>query len=374
MAATHAPALTSGAGHHRVYTMEKLPRATIYSSREFSLVMDSVGQILMETSYELYYVTGQSELAMSLARTFIISAKYVGEAFQGSLFSGKTRLRRFVWDLHLLRLLFETSSLALFLFGDCIHDLVSMVREHARSRRGSAWEAHRAQRRRKKQLERALSLASSILRKKAREERRRLLDTIIEPKAGYSRDGLIPNLNNVRDVEHEMELPTCIVEDDPSIGDLPCFEAPRTMEFSVRAFISKDDVPGCIIEEIPWMGDSPSSHAKKTTDNESRAEQRQDMADSEEELGSGTAPRSGLGGEMHGFLLSDEHLALVFELRSHLADMEFRMLLMSQRLDILLGAFSGAPAQHKCPLCAQEFSIPARSTWQAGEGDDAKGD
>ena len=91
-------------------------------------------------------------------------------------------------------------------------------------------------------------------------------------------------------------------------------------------------------------------------------------------MDSGTAPRSGSGGGMHGFLLSDEHLALVFELRSHLADMELRTLLMSQRLDILLGAFSGALAQHKCPLCAQEFAIPARYTWQAGEGDGATGD
>jgi len=201
-----------------------------------------------------------------------------------------------------------------------------------------------------------------------------LLDTIVEQKAGCNREGLISNLSNMRDAELEVALPTCIVEEDPSIGDLPCFEVPRTMECSVRAFISEDDVPGCIIEEIPWMGDSPSSHAEKTMDNEPPTEQRQDMADSEEELGSGTAPRSGLGGEMHGFLLSDEHLALVFELRSHLAGMEFRMLLMSQHLDILLGAFSRAPTQHKCPLCAQEFAIPARSTWQAGEGDDATGD
>jgi hypothetical protein len=146
------------------------------------------------------------------------------------------------------------------------------------------------------------------------------------------------------------------------------------MECSVRALIRKDDVPGCIIEEIPWPGDSPSSHVEKTTDNEPRAEQRQEATDLEEEMDSGTAPRSGSGGELHGFHLSDEHLALVYELRSHLAEMEFRMLLMSQRLDILLGAFSGAPAQHKCPLCAQEFAIPARHTWQADEGDDAMDD
>jgi hypothetical protein len=374
MAATHALALTMGAGHRRDHTTARLPRATIYSSREFRPVMDSEGQISMEPSYELYYEPGQSEFAMSFARPFTISAMHFGEAFQGSLFSGKTRLRRFVRDLHLLLLLFGTFSLALFFLGTCIHYPVSMVRERARSRRGSAWDAHRAQRRRKKQLECALSLASSILRKKAREERRRLLDTIVEQKAGCSREGLISKLSNVRDAEPEVALPTCIVEEDPSIGDLPCIEAPRAMESSVRALIREDDVPGCIIEETPWPGDLPSFHAEKTTDNEVRAEQRKVAADLDEEMDSGTAPRSGSGGGMHGFLLSDEHLALVFELRSHLADMELRTLLMSQRLDILLGAFSGAPAQHKCPLCAQEFAIPARYTWQAGEGDGATGD
>jgi hypothetical protein len=181
-------------------------------------------------------------------------------------------------------------------------------------------------------------------------------------------------LNNERDIEHEVELPTCIVEEDPSIGDLPCMEVPRAMECSVRTLIREDEVLGCLVEEIPWPGNSPSPHAEEPTDNEARAKQRKEAAGLEEDLESGNAPRSGSGGELHGFHLSDEHLALVYELRSHLAEMEFRMLLMNQRLDILLGAFSGAPAQHKCPLCAQEFAIPARHTWQAGEGDDAMDD
>jgi hypothetical protein len=374
MAATHALALTMGDGHSRDHTKARLPRATIYSSREFRSDMDLEGRISMEPSYGFYFEPGQSEFAMSFARPFTISSMHFGEAFQGFLFSGKTRLRRLARDLHLLLFSFGTFSLALHFLGTCIHHPVSMVRERARSRRGSAWDAHRAQRRRKKQLECALSLASSILRKKARAERRMLLDTIVEQRAGCSREGLISNLSDVREAEPEVALPTCIVEEDPSIGDLLCIEEPRAMEGSVRALNREDDVPGCIIEETPWPGDLPSFHAEKTADNEVSAEQRKVAADMDEEMDSGTAPRSGSGGGLHGFLLSDEHLALVFELRSHLADMELRTLLMSQRLDILLGAFSGAPAQHKCPLCAQEFAIPARYTWQAGEGDGATGD
>jgi hypothetical protein len=87
-------------------------------------------------------------------------------------------------------------------------------------------------------------------------------------------------------------------------------------------------------------------------DTEVSAEQRELAAGIGEAMDSGTAPRSDLGGGLHGSLLSDEHLALVFELRSHLADMEHRTLLMSQRMDLLLGAFSGAPTQRKYPLCA----------------------
>jgi hypothetical protein len=145
------------------------------------------------------------------------------------------------------------------------------------------------------------------------------------------------------------------------------------MEGSNRALAREDDFPGCIVEETPWPGDLPAFGAEKTVDTEVSAEQRELAAGIGEAMDSGTAPRSGLGGGLHGSLLSDEHLALVFELRSHLADLEHRALLMSQRMDLLLGAFSGAPAQRKCPLCAQEFAIPAGSTWQTGEGDRSPG-
>jgi hypothetical protein len=380
MAATHALALTLGAGHRRVHTKEKLPRTTIYFSRELKQSMDPEGQILMKSSYVLDYAPGQRAFVM--ARPFVIYAMHFGEVSQGSWLSDwyefalavAPYLRWFVKDLYLLLLWFKTSSLARFwlcIGGFCS---VSMVRERARSRRGSAWDAHRAQRRRKTQLERALSLASSILRKKAREERRKLLDIIAEQKDGGSREGLISKLSIVRDAEPELALSTCIVEEDPTIGDLPCMEAPQAMESSARTVICDDYVPGCIVEEVPWTDDPPPPHAEKTLGNEFREEKSRVAADAGEEMNSGTAHSNGSGGDLHGFLLSDEHLALVFELCSHLADVELRTLLMSQRLDILLDAFSGAPAQHKCPLCAQEFAIPARHAWQASEGDDAMGE
>jgi hypothetical protein len=302
---------------------------------------------------------------MALARQFVIYVLYQGSLLLDFYEFAPCR-RWFVRDLHPLLLWYKTSCLAWFWLGIGGFCSVSMVREHARPRRGSAWDALRAQRRRKKQLECAISLASSILRKKAREERRKLLDIIAERKAEGNREGSCSNLSNDRDAAPEVALSTCIVEEVPAIGDLPCLEAPQAMASPVRALICYDYVPGCIVEEVPWTDDSPSLHAEKTLGNEMREEKSKVMAYSGEEMDVGTAPSNGPGDGLHGSLRSDEHLALIFELRSHLADVELRMLLMSQRVDILLGALSGAPAQLRCPTCAQEFA------WQATEGDGAR--
>jgi len=75
------------------------------------------------------------------------------------------------------------------------------------------------------------------------------------------------------------------------------------------------------------------------------------------------------GGDLHGFLLGEEHLSLVLELRGHMSDLEHRALIMGQRLDMLLDAYFGASARRKCPLCAQSFAISAGSTWKTDDGD-----
>jgi hypothetical protein len=158
-----------------------------------------------------------------------------------------------------------------------------------------------------------------------------------------------------------------------------------------------DDIPGCIVEEIPWPGDySPTSHAVQATFEEetrdkARAEENADEnnpARKEEaagaelmelEAGDGATVEvrdvilDDVGNGLHGTFLRAEHLALVFELRGHMADLEHRALLMGQRLDLLLDAYSNAPAKRKCPLCAQAFAIPAGSTWQTSKGDGSPG-
>jgi hypothetical protein len=69
------------------------------------------------------------------------------------------------------------------------------------------------------------------------------------------------------------------------------------------------------------------------------------------------APPNNHGGGMHAPLLSEEHLALVFELRSHIADLEHRAFTMGQRLDVLLDKLSGTPARRRCHMCMQAFDI-----------------
>jgi hypothetical protein len=77
--------------------------------------------------------------------------------------------------------------------------------------------------------------------------------------------------------------------------------------------------------------------------------------------------------DLHGPFLCVEHLALVFELRGHMEDQEHRALIMGQRLDLLLDAYSNAPSKRKCPFYAQPFAIPTRSTWQTGKGNRSPG-
>jgi hypothetical protein len=231
----------------------------------------------------------------------------------------------------------------------CLIDiyLIIMVRRRGKPRRGSAWEALKAQRRREEELERVMALASSFLRKKARVEGRAMLNTIAEQNVGCS---IIEQGN-----EQENLFPGCVVEEDPSMAEWLDEVMPKASEtISKREDKSKpmmdNDPPGCVVEEIPWEGALQGIEAEKTEK-------------AEPEAGTGTAKDrmaaypSGTDAGTRGPCFSDGHLALVFELRSHIADLEHRASTMGQRIDMLLDALSGAPTQRKCPLCMQSFVI-----------------
>jgi hypothetical protein len=159
--------------------------------------------------------------------------------------------------------------------------------------------------------------------------------------------------------------PACIVEEDPNLEDLTTMEAPcdivRSGSGERKPNLGLDaDFPGCIVEEVPWQ----DLEAALDVDG---AKGREGWSEGKDDAKRRTPDDE--GGDLHGFLLREEHLSLVFELRGHMSDLEHRALIMGQRLDMLLDAYSGAPARRKCPLCAQSFAIPAGSTWKTDDGD-----
>jgi hypothetical protein len=237
-----------------------------------------------------------------------------------------------------------------------------MVRKRGRPRRGAAWDARKAQRRRREQLERASALAIYIIRKKAKEEKRALLATIVEPRPGCSRDKQNDGLEGI--------FPPCIVEEDPTLEDLTLVvrNEATPQEKCTSTPVQDDYIPGCLVEEIPWPGDdNVSSHdSQGKEDGEVGAIMAEEQREGEVggEAATGTVDSSG---SVHGPLLREEHLALVFDLRGHLSDLELRVCTMGRSMDMLLDAFSNAPAKRKCPLCAQAFALPAGFMWQKDE-------
>jgi hypothetical protein len=338
-------------GHSRGLLKEVLlPRATINipCADEFMAIMN--GRRSRQSDYVFSLEPEQRRKAPGASTAGSITAFYLysGEFFQG-------------WWLLCIRQSWSAcarhsqplsnwsfSNSVLLLTGICVG---KMVRRRGTPRRGSAWEAHKAQRRREEELERALALASSILRKKARVERRAALNSIVEQDAGCSRAK--------KETEPVDWFSGCVVEEDLSIGDLMCNVKPSTRETLTRqdnnsAPTKVDDLPGCVVEEIPWLSDLQATDAEQL---EKLVTVEKATADNGKDEDRRTAPPSVQGGGTHGPLLSDEHLALVFELRSHIADLEHRALIMGQRIDLLLDALSGAPVQRKCPMCMQTFAI-----------------
>jgi hypothetical protein len=249
-----------------------------------------------------------------------------------------------------------------------------MVRRRGTPRRGAAWEANKAQRRREEELERALALASSILRKRARVEGRATLNSIVERNTGSSKEAEVTEPANW--------FSGCVVEEDPSIGDLPCLEMSSIRETPTRqnnnsAPTMMDDLPGCVVEEIPWLIDQQDAGAEqlgaeqleKRTTNENAGQLEKLMDDDGKGEDRSDAPPSERGGGMHGPILSGEHLALVFELRSHVADLEHRAFTMGQRLDVLLDELSGTSARHRCHMCMQAFDISTSADGRAKSPD-----
>jgi hypothetical protein len=254
-----------------------------------------------------------------------------------------------------------------------------MARKRGRPRRGVAWEAHRAQRRRKEELERALALAMSIFRKKKRAKRRARLAIIAEPGVGSSQHVKGYESEALQKGAPEEEFPPCIVVEDPSMEDMSFLVQSRVATHQEACKPSPtllDDTPGYIVEEIPWPGDHTCSCQGTQAidaglkDAEAIVEQEGSEANVEQEgHEAGSEAAEDVGGSMHNLLIQDEHLALMIDIRGHLSDLEHRALLMGQCMDMLFDAFSSAPAKRRCPLCGQAFAILAGTTRHANKDD-----
>jgi hypothetical protein len=207
-----------------------------------------------------------------------------------------------------------------------------MTRKRGTPRCGSAWYARKEQRQRREQLERALVMASSMLRKKAREEEKVLLSAIAEKEIDRgSMDTVMLEGSN------EQLYPACIVEEDPTLEGLPTLEAPcdtgRSGSGECNFNMGLDvDPPGCIVEEVPWPDLEAEVDAGCATGKEGWQDDVKCRTPDAE------------GGDLHGSLC-EEHMSLVFELRGHMSDLEYRAHIMGQRLDMFLDAFPFAPAR-----------------------------
>jgi hypothetical protein len=336
-------------GHSRGLLEEVLlPRAVINipGAYEFMVIMAGRRSRQFDYNFSLKPEQGRKAPGASIAGSFSVLYLCTREFLQ----SWELLCLRQSWPSsarHSQRLLnWSFSNSVLLLTGICAG---KMVRRRGTPRRGAAWEANKAQRRREEELERALALASSILRKKARVEGRAALNSIVERDTGGSREK--------KATEPVDWFSGCVVEEDPSIGDLICMEKSSNRETLTRQNINSaqtmvDDLPGCVVEEISWLIDQQATDAEQL---EKLMTDENATADNGKGEDGRNAPPSNHGGGMHGPLLSGEHLALVFELRSHIADLEHRAFTMGQRLDVLLDELSGTPARRRCHMCMQAF-------------------
>jgi hypothetical protein len=145
----------------------------------------------------LFYVPGQSRSALAPALLFFWEPWCNPTSFSS-------------WLIH-----FSLQPLCTIIFSPA-----TMARKRGKPRRGSAWYTHKAQRQRKEKLERALAMATSILRKKARAEKLALLAIIAETGAGCSSEATTIKPGDRQEDGAEDAFPTCYVEEDPFMEDL----------------------------------------------------------------------------------------------------------------------------------------------------------
>jgi hypothetical protein len=223
-------------------------------------------------------------------------------------------------------------------------ETATMPRLRGKSRRGAAWYRAESRRRRLKQFEKALTLASIRRRRNPRVPPKAIAEHLSPEEAMQIHPPLVASeecrqWTEAHQGEHsvaereEPNYPPCIVKEE---------EPPDETHY-----------PPCIVEE-----EEPPAEAKVQTE-EKRTPPRP-PEDSSAHTAKNPGARTSNDKERmdHDTFPELWHLPLVFELRSMLDDLAFRIARMDQRIDMLFAAFSKNAPKKQCPTCAQEYLIP----------------
>jgi hypothetical protein len=190
-----------------------------------------------------------------------------------------------------------------------------------------------------------------------------------------------------------INFPTCYVEEVPYAENIQSALEPQARE-NTRGRLC-EEFPTCYVEEVPYMDvvsqgtcavmvhhtdiaamdtGEGNANAEAVIPGKADTKEMKVTPDKDDETPTPTPNRTVHvhSGAQPPFL-HVTHLDLVFELRGQMADQEHRALLMGQRLDMLLDAYSNAPANRKCPTCAQPFVIQDKATWQEDKEDKPPG-
>jgi hypothetical protein len=203
--------------------------------------------------------------------------------------------------------------------------LVIMPRLRGTPRRGAAWYRAASRRKYLQRFEKVLALASTRRKKRSRRPAKAMVESA--PVAHHA--------------EHTEQKET------PK-------EQPNAAE--------EDYYPHCIIEEGIPQSTTPEQGMNQeipppTQEGTGVDIAKQSTADTErqpaKEVSVKEETMSSATGEKY------EHPSLVFELRSMLDDLNFRVASTNQRIDMLLSALSTTAPKKQCPTCAKEFWIPA---------------
>ena len=206
--------------------------------------------------------------------------------------------------------------------------ILPMPRLRGKSRRGAAWYRAESKRRRIRNFERALALATT----------RRKRRPWSPPMA------IVEEISLEEAMQHHSSLARMEETKPP----------PEDTRWNLHIATTEDIFPPCIVEEE----DPPDDNTGETTPI---------GLPTREERDSTTRASGNSGGSDQPPGLAIGNLQLIFELRNLMDDQDFHLARMDCRLDMLFAAYSKSSPKRQCPTCAQAYSL--RAGWHQKRND-----